>query len=78
MSIRCWFTGHRYTNTTGLFSKTLCCLKCGRLIGNVTQDALDKHEEAICTFITGDNRITRKTTVKVMFDAMREQLGHGR
>lgn len=77
MSIKCFFTGHEFTNSTGLFSKTPYCLKCGKsaFANTINKDALDTHEEEICHFITGDDRICRKETVKAMVDYLRELSG---
>lgn len=42
------------------------------------ESLLEERETVVCQYITGDNRITTKTTVKAMFYAMREELKDGR
>lgn len=72
MSILCLLTSHRFTNSTGLFQKSPYCLRCGKTIGNVSKDTLDNHEAIICNFVTRDQRICRKETVRALIDSLKE------
>ena len=72
MSILCLLTSHRFTNDTGLFSKSPYCLRCGKRLGDIDKNSLDNHEAIICRYITGDNRICRKETVKALLDSLKE------
>lgn len=58
----------------GIISKIDRPTKQALWISKVYQDSLEHHEHQICAYVTGDNRITSKETVKAMIDSMREAL----
>lgn len=56
----------------GIISKIDRPTKQSLWLSKLHQDNLDAFEHQICTYITGDARITRRETVKVLLDQLRE------
>lgn len=59
----------------GIISKVDRPTKQALWYSKIYQDNLDAFEHQICTFVTGDARITRRETVKALIDHLRNVAG---
>lgn len=59
----------------GIISKIERPTKQALWYSKIYQDNLDHHEHQICAYVTGDNRITRRETVKALIDHLRGVAG---